>query len=594
MKNILVLACILLSLTACKENTSTTNEELSTTTSDSFSALLNDYYNENLMAHPLEATFMGDNTYNNVLPNVLDDNFIATEKAYLTRFKYEVNTFEDSDLTESQQLSKAVLNWECDINLSRLNFTAYTPVDQMWSINLMIGQFASGASAQPFKTVEDYKNWLERVDGFLLWMQSAEDNMKAGIKAKHVLPKSLIVKVLPQLKALTTKDLSAHLFYKPITNLPDGFSEEDKTNLTQDYKSMVLDKIVPAFEQLHTFMGTDYMLAGRISSGISDIPNGEAYYKHQIKLYTTTDMSADEIHKLGLTEVARILSEMEKVKKQVGYEGDIISFFDHVRNKKELMPFTTPEEVIENFNAIYNKMKPQVDKLFNIQPKTTFEVRRTEAFREASASAEYNPGSIAANRPGVFYVPIPDTKTYNIYSDESLFLHEAIPGHHFQISLQQENENLPKFRKALWYSAYGEGWALYTESLGKELGLYTDPYQYFGNLSAEMHRAIRLVVDTGIHTKGWSREKAIEYSLKNEAESEESITREIERYMANPGQALSYKIGQLKILELRAKAEEQLGDKFQISEFHNQILEPGCIPLALLQEKINAWIESNK
>ncbi len=594
MKSILVLACILLSLVACKENTSTSNEELSIATSESFDTLLNDYYDESLKAHPLEATFMGDYKYNNSLPNVLDDDYIKAEKAYLKKYKSEVNAFKDADLTESQKISKAVLNWECDINLSRLAFKAYTPVDQMWSINLMIGQFASGASAQPFKTVKDYRNWLERVDGFLLWMQSAEDNMKAGIEAKHVLPKPLIVKVLPQLEALTTTDLNAHLFYKPITNFPDGFSEEDKTSLTQDYKSMVLDKIVPAFNQLHTFMSTDYMVAGRTSSGISDIPNGEVYYKHQIKLYTTTDMSADDIHQLGLNEVARILTEMEKVKKQVGYEGDIISFFDHVRNKKDLMPFTTPEEVIENFNAIHNKVKPQVDKLFNTQPKTTFEVRRTEAFREASASAEYNPGSIDANRPGVFYVPIPDTKTYNIYSDESLFLHEAIPGHHFQISLQQENENLPKFRKALWYSAYGEGWALYTESLGKELGLYTDPYQYFGNLSAEIHRAIRLVVDTGIHTKGWSREKAITYSLQNEAESEESITREIERYMANPGQALSYKIGQLKILELRAKAEELLGDKFQISEFHNQVLESGCIPLALLEEKINSWIESNK
>ena len=592
MKNILVLSCILLSLTACKENVSTANEELNYTTTSSFNALLDDYYQATLKADPLNATFMGDNTYNNFLPNVLDDDFIASQKANLTKYKSEVNAFKDSDLTESQKLSKAVLNWECDIHLNRLAFESYTPIDQMWSINLMIGQFASGASAQPFNTVEDYKNWLERIDGFLLWMQSAEVNMKAGIDAKNVLPKSLIVKVLPQLKALTTPNLNTHLFYKPIINLPDGFSEENKTSLTQDYKSMVLDKIVPAFEKLHTFMSTDYMAAGRTSSGISDIPNGEEYYKHQIKLYTTTDMSADEIHQLGLNEVARILSEMEKVKDQVGYEGDLISFFDYVRNKKDLMPYKTPEGVIENFNEIYKKMKPQVDILFDIQPKTTFEVRRTEAFREASASAEYNPGSIKGNRPGVFYVPIPDVKTYNNYSDESLFLHEAIPGHHFQISLQQENENLPKFRKGLWYSAYGEGWALYTESLGKELGLYTDPYQYFGNLSAEMHRAIRLVVDTGLHTKGWSREKAISYSLQNEAESEESITREIERYMANPGQALSYKIGQLKILELRAKAENQLGDNFKIGQFHNQILESGCIPLALLEEKINSWIES--
>ena len=341
-------------------------------------------------------------------------------------------------------------------------------------------------------------------------------------------------------------------------------------------------------------MNTEYLAAGRTTSGIEGIPNGKEYYDYSIKLYTTTDMTADEIHQLGLNEVSRISSKMEKVKKEVGYEGDLKSFFNYVRNKKELMPFTQPEQVIENFNAIHARMKPQVDKLFGKQPKTPFEVRRTEAFREASASAEYNPGSVDGTRPGIFYVPIPVVKEYNMYSAEDLFLHEAIPGHHFQISLTQENEDLPKFRKTLWYSAYGEGWALYTESLGKELGLYTDPYQYFGMLGAEMHRAVRLVVDTGLHSKEWTREQAIQYSLDNEAVSEANITSEIERYMANPGQALSYKIGQLKIIELRAKAEKELGNKFDIKEFHNQVLETGCVPLALLEKKINAWIAKTK
>jgi uncharacterized protein (DUF885 family) len=285
---------------------------------------------------------------------------------------------------------------------------------------------------------------------------------------------------------------------------------------------------------------------------------------------------------------------MEKIKEQVGFKGDLKAFFDHVRSSKNLMPFSTPEEIIANFNKMHATMKPKVDELFSLQPITPFEVRRTETFREKSASAEYNPGSLDGTRPGIFYTPIPNASAYNVYSDESLFLHEAIPGHHFQISLTQESKELPQFRKTLWYSAYGEGWALYTESLGTELGLYTDPYQLFGMLGAEMHRAVRLVVDTGIHTKGWSREKAIAYCLDNEAESEAGITSEIERYMANPGQALSYKIGQLKIRELRAKATEALGDKFDIREFHKEVLETGCIPLALLEEKIDKWIASNK
>ena len=304
-------------------------------------------------------------------------------------------------------------------------------------------------------------------------------------------------------------------------------------------------------------------------------------------------MTADEIHELGLNEVARIKGEMKQVMKEVGFEGDLKAFFEYVRNKKELMPFTDADEVIANFYSIQEKMLPQVNKLFGVQPKTPFEVRRTEAFREASASAEYNPGSLDGTRPGIFYVPIPEVTRYNMYSDEDLFLHEAIPGHHFQISLQQENTTLPSFRKDLWYSAYGEGWALYTESLGKELGLYDDPYQYFGMLGAEMHRAIRLVVDTGLHAKGWTREQAIQYSLDNEAESEASIISEIERYMANPAQALSYKIGQLKILELRAKAEAAFGATFDIKEFHKIVLESGCIPLDYLEEKIDKWIQNS-
>ena len=285
---------------------------------------------------------------------------------------------------------------------------------------------------------------------------------------------------------------------------------------------------------------------------------------------------------------------MEKVKEQVGFKGTIVEFFEHVRSNPKLKPFKKPEEVIANFERIHKVIEPNVNKFFSLQPKTPFRIKRTEAFREKSASAEYVQGSADGTRPGTFYVPIPDVTTYNLYGDEDLFLHEAIPGHHFQISLQQENDQLPDFRKFNWFGAYGEGWALYTESLGKELGLYTDPYQYFGMLGNEMHRAIRLVVDTGIHSKGWTREQAIKYSLENEAESEASIIAEIERYMAIPGQALSYKIGQLKILELRQKAQEKMGDKFDIKVFHQKVLESGVMPLALLEKKINNWIATGK
>jgi uncharacterized protein (DUF885 family) len=551
------------------------------------------YYQESLKLYPLQATSQGDLRYNDFLPNDLSDEFRTREKEFYTFYKSQLNNFPDQTLNENDLLSKKVLLWECDLSLKRLTFNEqYTPINQMWTLQLTIGQYAAGLSAQPFKTVKDYNNWLKRIDDYLIWLETAEERMKQGIKNKIVLPKSLIKKVIPQLKTILNPDLNQNLFFSPARQFPESFSDKDKSILTEKYTEMVLNKIIPAYKKISDFMSDQYLDAGRSSSGISAFEDGLDYYNYSIKLYTTTELTANEIHNIGLKEVAKISSEMEKIKTKVGFNGDLKSFFNHVRELDELIPFNEPQEVIDNFNKIHEKMTPQVNKLFGLQPKTPFEVRRTESFREASASAEYNPGSLDGTRPGIFYVPIPNIKEYNYFSDEDLFLHEAIPGHHYQISLQQENTSLPSFRKSLWYSSYGEGWALYSESLGEELGLYDDPYQYFGMLSAEMHRAIRLVVDTGLHTKGWSREKAIQYSLDNEAESEAGITSEIERYMANPGQALSYKIGQLKIRELRSNAEQKLGDKFDIKMFHEKVLESGCIPLQLLEEKINKWVSS--
>ena len=551
------------------------------------------YYQESLKLYPLQATSQGDLRYNDFLPNDLSDEFRKKEKEFYTFYKSQLNNFPDHTLNENDLLSKKVLLWECDLSLKRLTFNEqYTPINQMWTLQLTIGQYAAGLSAQPFKTVKDYNNWLKRIDDYLIWLETAEERMRQGIKNEIVLPKSLIKKVIPQLKTILNPDLNQNLFFSPARQFPKEFSEKDKSILIEKYTEMVLNKIIPAYKKLSDFMSDQYLDAGRSSSGISAFEDGLDYYNYSIKLYTTTELTADEIHNIGLKEVAKISSEMEKIKTKVGFNGDLKSFFNHVRELDELIPFNEPQEVIDNFNKIHEKMTPQVNKLFGLQPKTPFEVRRTESFREASASAEYNPGSLDGTRPGIFYVPIPNIEEYNYFSDEDLFLHEAIPGHHYQISLQQENTSLPSFRKSLWYSSYGEGWALYSESLGEELGLYDDPYQYFGMLSAEMHRAIRLVVDTGLHTKGWSREKAIQYSLDNEAESEAGITSEIERYMANPGQALSYKIGQLKIRELRSNAEQKLGDKFDIKMFHEKVLESGCIPLQLLEEKINKWVTS--
>ena len=580
-----LLFCFSIILLACQEKNSTDLV--------SFDDFLENYYQENIKLYRINGTFQGDSRYNDTLPNFLSSSFEAKEKAFFQSYLNEVANYPDTLLSEEQQLSKKVLKWECEMYLQGIKFPKdLMPIDQMWGFQLTMGQLASGMGAQPFKTPQDYDNWLIRIEGYLSWLQSAKENMKEGMAVGWVLPTSLVHKVIPQLEVMSTTQWDEHLFYSPIRNLPEGFSEEERSRLSAAYAAMVQNKIIPAYADLVEFMSGEYFAASRESSGFNALPEGDAYYQYAIRLYTTTDMTAEEIHTLGLNEVARIQSEMEKIKDQVGFKGDLKAFFDHVRTLKELMPYTDAQQVIDRFYSIQERMLPQVNRLFELQPKTAFEVRRTEAFREASASAEYNQGSLDGTRPGIFYVPIPNVTEYNNFSDEDLFLHEAIPGHHFQISLQQENENLPSFRKDLWYSAYGEGWALYTESLGKELGLYEDPYQYFGMLGAEIHRAIRLVVDTGLHAKGWTREQAIQYSLDNEAESEASIISEVERYMANPGQALSYKVGQLKIRELRTLAETALGSDFDIKHFHRIVLESGCIPLSYLEDKIKNWIST--
>jgi len=587
MKNLILFCLLFFAISSCDQKSTKIENNLE------FNNILENYYQDGLKLNPINATNEGDSRYNDKFPELITNDYKNKQEKYYNKYLNEVSKFKMNDLSDVDKMSKSILEWECKTNLKSLSFnTQYTPIDQMWSIHLIVGQLASAEGAQPFKTISDYNNWLVRLDGYMKWLEDAEIKMKEGISDGYVLPKSLISKVIPQIKALTNSDLKNNLFYSPINNFPSDFDKETKSKLDKIYSLKIKEKLIPAHDKLYQFLKNEYLKEGRLSSGIDDVPNGKELYKHLIKVFTTTDMTADEIHSLGLLEVARISSEMIEIKNEVGFKGSLKEFFNYVRENDTLMPFETAEDVLKNFNSIHDRMKPQIEKMFDLKPKTKFEVRRTETFREKSASAEYSPGSLDGSRPGIFYTPIPDATKYNTYSDESLFLHEAIPGHHYQISLTQENDLLPMFRKTLWYSGYGEGWALYCESLGKELGLYDDPYQYFGMLGAEMHRAIRLVVDTGIHSKGWTREEAIQYSLDNEAESEAGIISEIERYMAMPGQALSYKIGQLKIKELRKLSQQKLGDNFNISEFHNKVLESGCVPLALLENKINNWINS--
>ena len=505
-----------------------------------FKAITDAYFDGKNELNPLDATQNGQNEYNDKLVFEMTDSYRKKQAAFYDKFENELTTIDTTALSAEEKNSYDIIKWEVAVGKDLLKYdTNLMPIHQFWGTHLTMGQYAGGTSAQPFKTEKDYKNFLKRMDLFAVWVDSAMVYMKKGINKGMVLPKALTVKMIPQFESMVTPNVEDNLFYSALKAFPKEITTDQQESLKKEYAATIKEKLEPQFKKITAFLKNEYLPASRTTSGIGSLPNGKELYKVYAKQWTTTTKTPEEIHALGLKEVARIKAEMEKVKDQVGFKGTINDFFEHVRTKPELMSFKTPEEVIANFEKIHQTIKPNVDKLFSLQPKCPFQIKRTEAFREKTASAEYSQGSADGSRPGTFYVPIPDVKAYNYYGDEDLFLHEAIPGHHFQISLQQENNELPNFRKFAWFGAYGEGWALYTESLGKELGLYTDPYQYFGMLGNEMHRAVRLVVDTGIHNKGWTREQAIKYSLDNEAESEAGIIAEIERYMAIPGQALS-------------------------------------------------------
>lgn len=590
----------MLSLSACNQ------EQSRTSTSQTLAAIFEEYYQFKDRINPIEATKGGNFQYNEYIANYISD-------AYQTDLVVEYSTFLDrlaqidtAQLSEADLLSMKVMQWDCEVKLEGLqnplvittspiyNLPSFelTPLIQVQSLHLYVAQLGAGGSVHPFNTVKDYEDWLKRLDDYIAFLDTSIANMKEGIAKGIVLPKVLTEKTIVQLEEFITKPVEEHLFYRPIQSMPEGISQSDRDRLEQEYQNVIETKLRPKYTELKQFLVAEYLPVCRTTSGIGALPNGSATYNYLIKLHTTTNLTADEIHELGKREVERILVEMEEAKNQIGFKGDIKAFLEYIRTSPEQMPFQDPQEVIANFNQIKEKINDKFDQVFELTPKADFVVRRTEAFREASASAEYVPGTKDASRPGIFYVPIPNVSKYNKFADEALFLHEAIPGHHYQLSLQQENKALPKFLHPESLGVFVEGWALYAESLGKELGLYDDPIQYFGMLSMEMHRAIRLVVDTGMHSKGWTREQAIQYSLDHEAESEASIISEIERYMATPGQALSYKMGQIKIRTLRTKAEQKLGAQFDVRAFHSQVLNSGSLPLVLLEEKIENWINS--
>ena len=567
-----------------------------------FASLLDKYYDDRMQLFPLLATFYGDNRFNNLLPADFTDSYYKKFSDFFNKYKVSLSAFKREALNENDKISFDILKYEIDMGLEGLannqigyddmgtDENKYFPFDQFKGMPLELAIVGSGTGNQPFKTLTDYDNWLHRASAFTFWTDSAIVYFKKGMAINYVLPKSVVIKMIPQMMAMVTDSAENSIFYQPIRLMPANFSEKDKSRLTREFIHLINQQLVPSYKKLAVFLKTEYLPYARNTTGINALPGGDKYYAHEINCWTTTNKTPDEIYKIGIAEVKRIRDKMESIKSSVKFKGDLNAFFEFMRTDRQFMRYKSPIEILDAFRSIQTRIDPNVKKLFSRTPKTKFEIRQIESFRAASASAYYNPGTADGTRPGIFYIPIVDATKFNVTSGmESLFLHEAIPGHHFQQSLQMENDNLPKFRRNIWYGAYGEGYALYCESLGKELGLYTDPWQQMGALREEIHRAIRLVVDVAMHTGKMTREEAIKYSLANEPVNEADATEDIERYMVNPGQALSYKIGELKIRELRERYTKQLGNKFKLSDFHDEFLKDGCMPLNILEKKMSDW-----
>ena len=572
----------------------------SVTDSKPLKKVLNNYYDDRMRYFPLEATQNGDNRYNDQLPADFTDSYMDTLRNFYNGYLNETLVFNRDKLNQEDQISYDIFVREMKMNLEGIDLhlainTAtmpnmqYMPFTQFEGTPLFLGQMGSG-SIQPFGTVEDYDNWIGRAKQFGPWTDSAIIYFRKGLQNGYILPHCLVEKMIPEMQDMVTPDITQSIFYLPVKNIPAIMDSASRARVTADLSKIISEVLIPSYKKLADFLQNEYLPKSRASIGYSQLPDGDKLYKYLIRYWTTTDKTNEEIYQTGLEEVKRIRSEMEAIKTKTGFHGDMTSFFAYMKTDPRFMPYKTPEEVLNAFKNIQHTIDPNLKNLFGHTPRMKFEIHQTEAFRAASASAEYVQGDPNGTRPGIFYVPILDATKFNTTSGmESLFLHEAIPGHHYQMSLQMEDTLLPKFRRFAWYGAYGEGWAMYCESLGKELGLYADPYQYMGALGNEMHRAIRLVVDVGMHEKKMTREEAIKYMMDNEAISEQGATAEIERYIAVPAQALSYKTGSMLIRELRTRFTNELGDNFNIAAYHDEVLKDGCMPLDVFERKMETW-----
>jgi uncharacterized protein (DUF885 family) len=549
------------------------------------------YFEQRMRLFPMSATEdIGDPRFEGELQIEISPQHRDEQRRVFRDLLRQVEMLDRRILTKVDAATFDILQYDLNARLDALKHPSHLlPVHHMEMLPVQLAQWGSGQSVQPFKTVLNYENYLKRIAKLPQWVDQAIINMQEGIKTGVTQNRVIAERALGQLAPLTEIDLAKNPFYGPISRLPASFSATDKARLTAAYQKAVSKEIAPAMAKLAMFLKNEYLPKCRTTAGLAALPGGGDWYRSRVKEMTTTNMTADEIHALGVSEVARIRGEMEIVKMQVRFLGSLNDFLGSLDKRAELTPFKTEAEVLARFRELDAKVKPQLAKLFGRAPKSPLEIRPVDDLIRDTASSHYILPAVDGSRPGVFYAVVTDARKYTTPAMTALYLHEGQPGHHFQMALQQEL-TLPRFRQFLWYDAYGEGWALYAESLGRELGVYDDPYAYLGRLQAELHRAIRLVVDTGMHAKNWSREQTISYIMATEGVAEPQARRATERYIVWAGQALAYKVGELKILALRERAKKALGSKFDIRAFHDEVLGSGAIPLAMLETRIDQWI----
>ena len=552
--------------------------------------LAHQYYEAVAKADPVGASENGDNRFDDQIGMEIAPKVRAHQFALYRGFAKRLHAIPRWKLDARDQVNYDVLDYELKAALAMEKFPEHLlPLDQMSSMPVTLAIYAGGQAAQSLTSVKGYRNYLSRLRQLPAWIDQAIANMREGVKTGVTLPRAAMVSALPQFKKLAD---DASVYSAPVRNFPGSFSAADKAKLSKDYQAAV-GKLQPKLKQLAAFLETEYLPATRTSTGWTALPNGTAWYLASVANSTTTTMQPEEIHAVGQKEVARIQEEFAVLGPKMGYTGPASGLPKWVSEQDKFRPFKSEQEVLEVYRKLDAVLRAKLPSLFTLMPKAPLDIRLEPELTRATASDHYTSPAADGSRPGVFWTVVNDPKQYGSTGMVTLFLHEGQPGHHFHIALLQEL-NLPNFRKFGGNNAFTEGWALYAETLGKEMGLFEKPEDYFGHLNDELLRAARLVVDTGMHAKGWTREQGIAYFRDTLGYSEGEARAQIERYMVWPGQALGYKVGSLKIASLRAKAAAALGDKFSLPKFHEIVLKDGTVPLSLLEAKVDRWIAETK